>query len=167
MNQKQIEQMFEGRWRMKGDSTLTTLLEAIDGKLTLQELSVRIASLCRDFFEAGILLGKGSEVVATSPAGFEEFWNLYDKKVGRTKAEKLWAKLSEKEKADCMAYIPLYKQAQSDKQFRKNPETFLRNKAFYDEIIIRDSKDQQRSQRIAEAANLVAKYTGADKGTKG
>lgn len=53
--------MFEGRWRMKGNSTLTTMLEALDGKLSLQELSVRIASLCRDFFEAGILLGGGVE----------------------------------------------------------------------------------------------------------
>ena len=159
-----IDKTFEGRWRIKG---VFGEINAARATMSFEEFYDYIKDKCRDFFEAGILLGKGSEVVATSPAGFEEFWNLYDKKVGRPKAEKLWAKLSEKEKADCMAYIPLYKQAQSDKQFRKNPETFLRNKAFYDEIIIRDSKDQQRSQRIAEAANLVAKYTGADKGTKG
>ena len=156
---EEIKKAFEGRWRIKFNQAILNRMSA----KTFDELADYVKTLCGDFFEAAWLLSKNTEIVNISPAGFEDFWNLYDKKVGRPKAEKLWAKLSEKEKADCMAYIPLYKQAQSDKQFRKNPETFLRNKAFYDEIVIRDSKDQQRSQRLAEAANLVAKYTGADK----
>lgn len=166
MTQDEINKAFEGRWRIKG---VFGEINAARATMSFEEFYDYIKDKCREFFEAGIFLTgqRKTEIVTTTPAGFEDFWNLYDKKVGRTKAEKLWAKLSEKEKADCMAYIPLYKQAQSDKQYRKNPETFLRNKSFYDEIIIRNSKDQQRSQRIAEAANLVAKYTGADKGTKG
>jgi hypothetical protein len=166
MTQEEIQKAFEGRWRLKADFGKVNRNSAT---MSFDEFYDYLRGLCFDFFEAGIFLTgqRKTEIVTTTPAGFEDFWNLYDKKVGRPKAEKLWAKLSEKEKADCMAYIPLYKQAQSDKQYRKNPETFLRNKSFYDEIIIRNSKDQQRSQRIAEAANLVAKYTGADKGTKG
>lgn len=53
MSNEEIEKAFEGRWRMKGDSTLTMMHNALDNKLTLQELSVEIAALCLDFFEAG------------------------------------------------------------------------------------------------------------------
>lgn len=101
--------------------------------------------------------------VLITPTGFDDFWNLYDKRVGKQKCIKLWGKLTLSEQAECMKYIPLYKQAQPDKQFRKNPETFLRNKSWNDEIIIGNNKDAERSQRLAEAASIVAKYTGADR----
>lgn len=67
---------------------------------------------------------------------FEEFWNDYEKKVG--KKDKLiskWRKLSDADKINIKAYIPLYKKAQPDKKYRKNPETFLNNKSWNDEII--------------------------------
>lgn len=101
--------------------------------------------------------------VLITPTGFDDFWKLYDKRVGKQKCIKLWGKLTLSEQAECMKYIPLYKQAQPDKQFRKNPETFLRNKSWNDEIIIGNNKDAERSQRLADAASLVAKYTGADR----
>lgn len=68
-------------------------------------------------------------------AEFERFWNMYDKKVGKQKCERLWNKLSGKAKEMCMERLPDYIKATPDKQFRKNPETFLRNKAWKDEII--------------------------------
>ena len=34
-----------------------------------------------------------------------------------------------------MSYIPQYKQCQPDKKYRKNPETFLNQKAWNDELI--------------------------------
>lgn len=67
--------------------------------------------------------------------GFLEFWNLYDKKVGKDKAFKLWEKLSEKDKLSISQNVPLYKAAQPDKKYRKNPETYLRNRSWEDEII--------------------------------
>ena len=51
---------------------------------------------------------------------FEEFWNDYEKKVG--KKDKLipkWRKLSDADKINIKAYIPLYKTAQPDKKYRK------------------------------------------------
>ena len=41
-----------------------------------------------------------------------------------------------------MEHIPKYKQAQPDKKFRKNPETFLNNKSWNDEII-EDTEKQE------------------------
>jgi hypothetical protein len=74
------------------------------------------------------------EVVKVEDNGFDEFWELYDKKVGRAKACSLWLKLSKAKKKDCMDYIPKYKKSQPDVQYRKHPETFLRNESWNDEI---------------------------------
>ena len=69
---------------------------------------------------------------------FEWFWNDYDKKVGdKQKLKKKWNKLTDQERQNAMNYLDLYKQSVPDKQFRKNPETFLNNKSWNDEIINR------------------------------
>ena len=71
---------------------------------------------------------------------FDWFWNEYDKKVGdKQKLKKKWNKLSDEERQNAMNYIELYKQSVPDKQFRKNPETFLNNKSWNDEIINRNN----------------------------
>lgn len=86
---------------------------------------------------------------------FEWFWNEYDKKVGnKTKLKKAWNKLTDEERQNAMNYIELYKQSQPDKQFRKNPETFLNNKSWNDEIIntnITTSYKLTYAEREAEA----------------
>lgn len=67
---------------------------------------------------------------------FEDFWKAYDKKVGsRVKIENKWNKLSIEEQEAIMSHIPKYKYSQPDKQFRKNPETYLNNRAWEDEIV--------------------------------
>ena len=72
---------------------------------------------------------------------FEKFWIAYDKKVGnKKKLLKKFSKLSDKEIEGIFKYIPKYKEAQPDKKFRKNPETFLNNKSWNDEIIIAEPK---------------------------
>ena len=50
-------------------------------------------------------------------------------------SEAYWNVLSRKDREDIMAYLPHYKIAQPRKQFRKNPVTFLRMRAWQDEII--------------------------------
>lgn len=70
---------------------------------------------------------------------FEEFWELYDKKVGKKDILiKKWLKLSDIERELAMSYIPKYKLSQPDKKYRKNPETFLNQKAWNDELIFDD-----------------------------
>lgn len=65
--------------------------------------------------------------------GFEEFWDLYDKKNGRTNAMLQWSKISEEDKQAIMIHVPKYKQIR-EKQFRKDPERYLRHKVWLDEI---------------------------------
>lgn len=83
---------------------------------------------------------------------FDDFWNEYDKKVGdKSKVEKKFNKLSQKDKDAIMEYLPKYKMAQPDKKYRKNPETFLNNKSWNDEII----ESQKRNNKTGPSAEYL------------
>lgn len=67
---------------------------------------------------------------------FEIFWRAYDKKVGMiSKLEKKWYKLKNETRLLILKHIELYKKSQPEKKYRKNPETYLNNEAWNDEII--------------------------------
>ena len=86
---------------------------------------------------------------------FEFFWNEYDKKVGvKEKLKKKWNNLTDIERQNAMNYIDLYKQSVPDKQFRKNPETFLNNKSWNDEIIKRTNSTTKLSYAEREWERL-------------
>jgi len=81
---------------------------------------------------------------------FDFFWNDYDKKVGdKSRLKSKWNKLSDNDRNQIMNYLPLYIDAVPDKQFRKNPETFLNNKSWLDEIVKRTNPDYNK-QSYAE-----------------
>jgi hypothetical protein len=67
---------------------------------------------------------------------FDIFWELYDKKNGeKNKLQKKWNNLKDEERQAVVDFIPKYKLSQPDKKYRKNPETFLNNKSWQDELI--------------------------------
>ena len=87
---------------------------------------------------------------------FEWFWNDYDKKVGdKQKLKKKWNKLTDIERQNAMNYLELYKQSVPDKQFRKNPETFLNNKSWNDEIINRSITPIHKLSYAEREANAL------------
>jgi hypothetical protein len=83
---------------------------------------------------------------------FDSFWDLYDKKVGKYKAKLLYDKISKDDKVKMFNHIPLYKQSKSDKQYLKDPETYLRNKAWEDEIIFQP--EQQEESKYLNLFNI-------------
>lgn len=67
---------------------------------------------------------------------FDEFWKLYDKKTSpKESCEKKWLRLKDEERLAAIEYIPEYKIAQPEKRFRKDPATFLNQKAWNNELI--------------------------------
>ena len=89
-------------------------------------------------------------------AEFENFWNLYDKKRGdKEKILVKWLKLSDEDKKAIFEYIPKYKQSQPDKQYRKDPSTFLNNKSWNDELIYSE-KTSAPSPPRKQKLNLTA-----------
>jgi len=51
-----------------------------------------------------------------------------------------WAKLKDEQREAIMVYIPRYKQAKPDKSFRKDPQTFLDNESWNNEIVVAQPK---------------------------
>lgn len=110
-----------------------------------------------------ILESKGYKVIAPPKQvkdeyTFERAWNLYDKKVGcKAKLEKKWNSMSKKDRMAALAYIPTYVIATADKQFRKNFQTFLNQKAWEDEIIGATPPPAAVNENPSEISQLIAK----------
>ncbi len=67
---------------------------------------------------------------------FDCFWDLYDKKVGdKDKLIKKWESLNDDDRKNIIEYLPKYKLVQNDKKYRKDPQTFLNNKSWLDELV--------------------------------
>lgn len=76
---------------------------------------------------------------------FERFWKVYDKKVQRAQAEKMWKKLSVQDKQEILERVALYVLSTPDVQYRMNPATYINpmNKRWQDEIVKRESPKQE------------------------
>ncbi len=72
---------------------------------------------------------------------FNIFWDAYDKKVGGLMCKAKWNMLKKSDQETAISHIELYKVAQPNKFFRKDPEKYLDGKCFNDEIITNDSKE--------------------------
>jgi hypothetical protein len=86
--------------------------------------------------------------------GFEIFWDLYDKKVGdRKKLETKWSSLTDEERSQVIEHIPKYKEARPDKKYRKDPQGYLNNKVWQDEIISDSSKANENGAHLEDYRN--------------
>jgi len=69
---------------------------------------------------------------------FETFWNAYDKKVERASCEKKWKKIKPDTYLLIFDHVERYVKSTPDKQYRKNPETYLNGCCWNDEILSKD-----------------------------
>lgn len=114
--------------------------------------------------QAILLLEKNGYKVTTPPKQvkdeytFARAWDLYQKKVGcKEKLEKKWNSMSKKDRKAAIEYIPLYVISQPDKQFRKNFQTFLNQRAWEDEIIGGTPPPVSAKESASEISQLIAK----------
>lgn len=73
---------------------------------------------------------------------FELFWELYDKKVDSKKCKDKFEKVKESDRQKILETLPLYVKSTPDKQYRKNPITYLNNESWNDTIVITESKSE-------------------------
>lgn len=136
-----------------GENLIDKFFEEFQG-IREKELTEKIIS---------ILESKGYKVTAPPKQvkdeyTFERAWNLYDKKVGcKAKLEKKWNSMSKKDRMAALAYIPAYVIATADKQFRKNFQTFLNQRAWEDEIIGATPPPAVTNENPSEISQLIAK----------
>jgi hypothetical protein len=79
---------------------------------------------------------------------FDQFWDLYDKKIDPGKCKKKWLKLKQSEKEGIMEYIPKYIAVEPNKKYRRNPETFLNNRSWENEIIMPEASGSKTENTI-------------------
>ena len=81
---------------------------------------------------------------------FDEFWDLYDKKVERKKCERKWKKLSKDDIESILQFVPIYKESVSSKQYQKNPFTFLNSRIWEDDWENYKPKANEAHQQFSE-----------------
>jgi len=86
---------------------------------------------------------------------FKIFWEEYDKKVAKDKTYKLFIKLPVTDIDNLRDYIPRYKKAQPDKQYRKNPDVFLRNRAWEDELIMPSQNENGEKKLVYDGPQHI------------
>jgi len=91
---------------------------------------------------------------------FDYFWSMYDKKIDRAKCEKKWQRLTDEEREECMYYLPAYIKATPDIKFRRNPETYLNNKSWQNEIVEHGADKKNSGATDAELIELFATKYG-------
>lgn len=100
-----------------------------------------------------------ADVVEQYP--FEEFWNIYDKNVGKRKCQSIWKQISEETKAKIMAHVVEYVKSR-DKKHRKDPPHYFEEHTWEDEIITNNpqsasnygSNNRQQDGRTQQQINI-------------
>lgn len=111
--------------------------------------NIRELSFCEPIIKALKGLTKASEPIAEleyeleyeleveeethSAYGFNQFWEDYDKKLDRKKSLAKWKKVKEEDRLLIQGFIPVYKAFEPNREFRKNPTTFLNGEIWKDE----------------------------------
>jgi hypothetical protein len=83
---------------------------------------------------------EGKEVLTRD---FEKFWTQYDKKKDRKKCFAKWKRLSQSDKEKIFQTLPAYITSTPDKQYRKNPLTYLNGESWNDEIITSSTEQEK------------------------
>ena len=80
---------------------------------------------------------------------FEEFWNTYNKRVGKEKTKSKWAKLKDKEVDAIFKALPSYI-ASREVKFRKDPERYLTHRVWEDEMPTEQQDIPRPTNKITE-----------------
>lgn len=79
------------------------------------------------------------EVLVVEDSGFEIFWGVYDKKSSRAECLKVWKTLTKANHAAIMNHLNFYITSTPDKQYRKDPLNYLKNKCWEDEVVVKSA----------------------------
>lgn len=98
---------------------------------------------------------------------FLDFWDKYEKKQDRPKCEKKWEKINQEAREKIMLHLEDYILSTPDKQYRKNPLTYLNSESWENEIITPSTngkftrEEKVNSLRAAFAKQVIERGKGA------
>lgn len=70
-------------------------------------------------------------------SNFEIFWKKYDKNIGKSSSKIIWQKLTKEERQKAIHHADEFSK-NTEKRYRPNPERYLSEKKFLDEIIFKN-----------------------------
>lgn len=90
---------------------------------------------------------------------FEKFWEHYGKKVGKKKSFKQWQKIPLEKQREAYKFVTAYKKVRPIKQYRKDPERFLRDRIWEsDEHILEQYAEMQKTGSQAVTNQVQMPY---------
>ena len=82
---------------------------------------------------------------------FMKWWDLYNKKTDKKKTQKYWVKnIKPKDYEKIMNHTKDYVSS-NEKQFRKNPHSYLLNESYENEIIIDEGAKEEQLEEIKKS----------------
>ena len=95
----------------------------------------RVANTFRDATMQSVTAKPSERIMSEKLDMFNDFWDRYDKKVNRDDCLKKWKKLSISDMKEALKMVEIYVKSTPDKQYRKNPSTWIYQKAWRNEVI--------------------------------
>lgn len=140
---------------------------------TLQEELAAVAPILAAVEATEVIaIEEDAEDMATPDRGFEIFWSMYDKKVNKVASLKAWGKLRPTDHMAIMQHVEVYVESTPEKQFRKDPVNYLKDRVWEDEVVQRapiseapKNKPQQPpvfSAPVVEVRDVVKQGSDAD-----
>lgn len=85
------------------------------------------------------IVGKTGKVEAVEPdLSFDSFWNTYGQKINKKRAQPLWEKLKDNDRAAVFSALPKYRYYTKSKGISMaNPENYLRDRRWEDELNVK------------------------------
>jgi len=98
-------------------------------------------------------------IKSITPIGFNEFWNSYNKKVGKPNSIKAWAKINPNEELLKLIVQKALADAKAkpDSKFRKDPERWLKGQHWLDEVVIQQ-EEKTKYLPLGTDAQIEAAY---------
>ena len=88
---------------------------------------------------------------------FLDFWELYNKSRNKPGTYKKWQKLSDLDKKEIMLTLPAYIESTPDKKYRKDPQTYINQKSWKDEIIKTDQTTNKKGATPEQILRSIEK----------
>ena len=99
-------------------------------------------------------INKDNKEIIIKLEEFEKFWSLYGKKVGKAKTETYWLRhIKHSDMIDIFNHTRLYNKR--EKQYRKDPYSYLYNQTWKDEIIANTEFDIKQFKLDATGYNYI------------
>jgi hypothetical protein len=97
-----------------------------------------------------------TNIQETKKQRFEEFWNLYDKKVERKSCYNKFMKLDLKVIEKIINVVPFYVKSTPEVKYRKNPETWINGECWNDEI--KETEKKEEGYTLANGSKISTNF---------